>query len=218
MSRARGRHSGRIPTITPDSPQGRQIGLAEKPLPGGQTHLVNPPVKHQKPAVPDQRSEGFDGMLAHGVPPLHHGVYDRHVPGTKHGDYKPEYEKPAEQIVPVPVWVVESPRANRHVITVTKHVQVPVFGNEPVSICEDDGDRVAVYVMNEGIASGTGVRIGQLSDLTFDMANSLIVGGALLPNSMTNYLKLEGQSAIYIVSMDTHQPYVSVIIETEVAG
>lgn len=226
MNRARGKQTGRKPTVAADSPEGRQIGagaLYDHPLPGGETHLVNQPVKHEKPAVPDQRQrdEGFEGWLAHGVPPLEHGVYDRKdMPGAKRGDYKPDYTEQAPAPMPVPVYIVESRRGTSLRATAMRHFMVPPIGSEPLIVCGQDTDRISVRVLNEGLSSGTpkGVRIGGLSDLAWDAENGLIVGGALLPNTMTSYLEIKTQSPLYVVSMDSNQPYLSVIIETEVAG
>lgn len=67
-------------------------------------------------------------------------------------------------------------------------------------------------------ATAKGCRFGQLNDLAWDSQNNAIVGGALLPNSMTSYLEVRTQGPLYVVSLDSNQPVIDVIIETEIAG
>lgn len=221
MNRARGKHTGRQPTVAAESPEGRQLGIGQlydNPLPGGRKHLANDLVEHEKPPTPEQHSEEFEGILAHGVPPANHGVYDRaDLPATQRGHYEPTYKKQPERIVPVPVYVVEG-RGNAKPLklAVTKNFQAPPIGNEPVSICEQDENRLAVKVFNEDPTNSA--RVGQLSDLAIDAANNLIVGGAILPKGMTSYLTFDTQGPLYVLSMGANSPRISVIIETEVAG
>ncbi len=82
---------------------------------------------------------------------------------------------------------------------------------------QNAGDQIsAIRVLLQ--ASAAGVRIGQLNDLAVDAQNSLIVGGAILPNAMAGYLPVETEGPLYAVSMDSGTPVISVIIETEIAG
>lgn len=221
MSRAHGKHTVRKPTVAAESPEGRQLGIGslyESPLPGGRKHLANDPVEHEQPPTPTQHSEEFEGILAHGVPPARHGVYDRaDLPATQRGHYEPVYKKQPDPVVPVPVVVVERVGDIRPIKqAVTKNFQAPAIGSEPVSICERDESRISVRVLNEDATNAA--RVGQLEDLAVDFQNNLIIGGALLPKSMTSYLEIKTQGPLYVLSMGANNPRISVIIETEVAG
>lgn len=213
MTRARGKQH-RPPEITPDSPEGHDIGLPDKNIPGGIYHQQNYPTVHSKPEVGDPLPY-YRGMMAHGVPVDEHGVYDR--ADGKRKEYHPEYEKIPEHPAPVPVYLVEDESGARPLLkATTKHFQVPLITGEPESICGQDGNRHAVRLLNED--SSNNIRIGTLPELAVDLANNLIIGGALLPKSMTNYLTLETQGPLYALSTATSGtgPILSVIIETEV--
>lgn len=215
MSRAHGKHTGRTPTIDPDSREGHALGLSDKEIPGGRTHLVNPVVPDPtKPAIPEPRPQ-FRGIMAHGVPPEggHHERKDSH-------HARQEAPAPASKTprpTPVPVYIVtENSDAKPLLHSAHKHLTAPAAGNEPVSICGQDANRRYVRLLNE---DGThNARFGQLNDLAFDSANSKIVGGSILPKSMTSYLTLETQGPLYICSDDSGTPVVSVIMEYELPG
>lgn len=215
MSRAHGKHTGRAPVLTPA--EDAEYGIEpERDIPGGETHLVNRQVIRQDVPVPDPLAS-HRGMMAHGVPP--HEFEDRRHPGRQQAPRVPQYAEQPRPRPAVRVVVVDDDAGPRPLrTTVTKHFQAPAIGAEPVLVCGQDVRRHAVYLLNEGVTSGTGVRIGTLNDLALDTANSVLVGGAILPNAMTSYLKLEGQSPLYLVSMDSKQPYVSVIVETSTPG
>lgn len=211
MTRAHGRHTQRAPELSPE--QRREFGIDDRDIPGGLTHIQNYQVAQQKVPVAEPL-EQFRGMMAHGVPPEEYGVYDREHKVTRAVIENTALREPP---VPVPVYIVE-PAAGGLLHATTRHFQAPAIGQEPESICGQDRNRRSVRLLNEGVTSGAGCRFGQLNDLAWDSQNNLIVGGAFLPNAMTSYLKIETQGPLYIVSMDSHIPYISVIIETEIAG
>lgn len=213
MNRAAGKRGGRTPELSPE--KRAEYGVDDRDIPGGDIHLVNPQVVPQRVPVAEGLEE-FRGMMAHGVPPADYGMYDREPKGKP---YKPQYERLPDPVNPVPVYIVTEgggPRPLRH--TATKHFQAPVLTAEPGNVVGEDTKRYSVRVLNEGVSGGAGCRIGQLNDLAVDLQNNLIVGGALLPNAMVSYLEIKTQGPLYVLSMDTHTPVISVIIETEVAG
>ena len=218
MGRAHGKRTGRTPRITADSPEGHQLGIGQlydHPLPGGQNHLANAPVKHEQPPVPGQRGEEFEGWLAHGVPPADHGVYDRaDLPGNRRGRYDPVYKKQPDPVTPVPVVVVERARDMQTLRTAfVDRITVPSGVIEPVRLCSNDPERVHVQFLNE-TASGsgiTGVRFGTLEQVQTGL-------GALLPAGMTSYLRLGTQAELFALPNDANTYVISVILETEIQG
>lgn len=207
MTRAAGKHGPRHAQLTPE--QERELGIDTREIRGGVTHLVNPVLPPPtRPAVPAERPE-FRGDMAHGVPPEETTV-KRDDPGAKRKPYQPEYAKPEIPPVPVPVYIVEPGGRKQRKQATVRRVQVPAAESEPVRVGGDDRTLIAVKLLNEGVTSATGVRFAH--DITsLNGANS----GALLPNAMTSYLKIETQSDLWLVSDDTNTPYVSVVIEFE---
>lgn len=206
------------PELPKQEARDREYGREpERRIPGGKNHDSHAVVQHEKVPAPEPLAE-FRGMMAHGVPPEHHGTRDREHPAHHQAPKKPE-QSPEKHHQPVPVVIVDEGAGARPLrMTTTLHFQAPAAGSEPVLICGQDERRHAVYLLNEGASGGTGARVGNLGDLTYDAANSAYTGGALLPNAMTSYLKLEGQSQLYIASADSHQPVISVITETSIPG
>jgi hypothetical protein len=211
MSRGSGKRTHRQTNIPPD--QAAEYGLEpERNIPGGETHLINKQVLPQKVPVADPLAS-HRGMMAHGVPP--HQFTDRKHPGRQEAPRVPQYAELPRERPAIPVVIVDQGAGGDPLrVTVTKHFQAPPIGSEPVLLCGEDVRRHAVYLLNEGITDGAGVRFGALSDLALDTENGLLAGGGLLPNAMSSYQKFEGQSALYVVSMDDTTPYVSVITET----
>jgi hypothetical protein len=214
MTRAAGKHGPRAPEVSDDEKKyigaDIQVPGPQRDIPGGETHIIEkvlpPPTK---PAVQAKRSP-FRGIEAHGVDPQG-GHWDR--PGHQ-GDakaYVPEYAKPVIPPVPVPVYIVESAVRRVRKLATVRRFQVNVAGGQPIRIGADDEQIISIKVLNEGVSMATGVRIAQ------DQASLVSThGGALLPDSMTSYLKIETQSELWVVSDDSNQPYISVIIEQEV--
>lgn len=209
MTRAAGKHGPRNPALTPE--QARELGIPTTgTIPGGTTHLVNPVLPPPtKPGVPAKRDE-FREDMAHGVPPdeYHH---DREAPdGSPRGAYKPTYAKTEPSPIPVPVYIVEAGGRRQRKQATVRRVQIPAAGGEPVRVGGDDRTLIAVKLLNEGVTNATGVRFAH------DIASlSGTNAGALLPNSMTSYLKIETQSDLWLISDDSNTPYVSVVIEFE---
>lgn len=209
MSRAHGKHSPRQPELSPE--RRREYGIDDRDIPGGKPHIGNAQVPGQKIPAPESL-EYFRGMMAHGVPPAEYGLHDREPRGrAAHLHFEQLREPPS----PVPVYLVQrSGRGLRH--AATKHFQAPPVSGEPELICGQDLNRSRVLLLNEDATHSA--RVGQLNDLAVDGQNSLIVGGALLPAAMTNYLALETEGPLYVLSTSASSPVISVIIETEIAG
>lgn len=207
MSRAHGKHTSRTPVLSPG--EKAEFGIDDRDIPGGETHLINHQTVHQKPATSEPLEE-FRGMMAHGVPPAEHGMYDRDAKGKK--PYKPEYAKVPAPPVPVPVYIVEDGGGGRALRSAApRHFTVPAASGtnagDPVRVCGRDARRVRVLLLNEDTASN--IRFAQRpSDLTAG-------GGALLPYPSSSYLALHTQDELWALSADTGTPLISVIQEFE---
>lgn len=213
----------RVAPRNPRTPPGRtagqtaQLGAGDwRGIPGGLNHNdANPVAEHETPAAAGPL-DPFRGMMAHGVPPEHVGLYHRETAGHARHPAGPEFAKLPPAVTPVPVYVVDSgggPRPRARVAY--HHITAPAAGNEPVSVCGADLSRALVQVLNED--STHNARIGELSDLTYDAQNSKVTGGARLPNSATGYTVIRTQAPLYIVSEDSGTPSVSIILEYETA-
>ncbi len=185
-------------------------------IPGGKNHNdANPVTEHEAP--PDKESlELFRGMMAHGVPPEHVGLYHREMQDHARHPYQPEYAQLPPAITPVPVYVVDlgagpKPRA----AVALRHITVPAAGTEPVPICGADLTRALVQLLNED--STHNCRFGPLAVLQWDAANSKVTGGARLPANATGYTVVRTQAPLYAVSEDSGTPSISIILEYEVA-
>lgn len=210
MSRAHGRRgTGR----TPDP----QYGSTDKGIPGGIRHVdANAPAEQQEPAVAEPLDE-FRGMMAHGVPPLDVGHYNREMAEHARHPYKPGFEELPPGLNPIPVYIVEGgsgPRPLAHAST--RHIVVPAAGGEPVSVCGQDENRSLLQLLNED--STHNCRFGQLGDLQFDSQNNGITGGSRLPAGATGYTVIRTQGPLYVISEDTGTPVISIIVEYEVPG
>ncbi|HEY1706422.1 MAG TPA: hypothetical protein VGG75_42660 [Trebonia sp.] len=212
MSRGQGkRTTHRQENLIPG--QAAEYGLEpERDIPGGETHLINKQVLRQQVPTAEPLAAAR-GMMAHGVPP--HEFTDRKHPGRQEAPRVPQYAELPKNRPAIPVVIVDQGAGAAPLrVTVTKHFQAPPIGAEPVLVCGEDVRRHAIYLLNEGASDAAGIRFGALSDLALDVENEVLVGGGMLPNAMTSYQKFEGQSALYVVSMDSHTPYVSVVTET----
>lgn len=201
----------------PESDEGKNIGQAEHPLPGGQNHLINQPVARGQ-EFPKVVAPYYSGMMAHGVatiPPDQGGkVYpeggriapnseERHkIEATKSA---PIPEK-AEELPPVLVKVV-SDAAPGHALLTLYTNRVPVGQIDAVPLCVRDDKRTNVYLLNEDPAN----------DIRFstEFTQVSVGNGSILPHAGTGYLRLKCQERIYALAVAGTLPvYVSVIMET----
>ena len=84
-----------------------------------------------------------------------------------------------------------------------------------MQILGEDDNRALVQLLNED--STNNARIGQLGDLTFDAANSVITGGARLPADATSYTVLRTQGPLWGIADAASTVVISVITEFEIA-
>lgn len=222
MSRASGRR-GTAPVrkveseeITPDSPEGRDIGLSDRtlgtpsPIPGGEQHLLNHQTMRQPVPTTLPRPE-FRGTMAHGVPAGTHSAHERadamRGPNTAH-DPKPVLPKhrAPDPVPPVPVIVVEDGRGIRSLRSSShRRYALPLAGTEPIRLCGRNSDRVQILLLNEDDATG-----GRFAQSIADLISP--DSGSLLPSAMGSYLRLTTQDELYAVSeAPDMSPYVSII-------
>ena len=199
-----------VQTITPESPEGLDIGLHETTIPGGQNHLVNHPLAHFDPPKKAD-SPYYSGMMAHGVyvpnPP-----YDGRIAPNK--EFKEEHaathkvklpENKTDSLPPVRVIVVPD-TAKGHPLSTVYTNRVQVTTDDPVSLCARDGRRKFVHLLNEDTSNN--VRFST----EWPTVNS--GGGAILPSKQTSYIKLECQDTLYAIADGGTGLYVSIILET----
>jgi len=210
MSRASGRHGPREPQISED--EAREYGIRDTgQIPGGLTHLGNPPVRQYQPPVPPKLKE-FRGQDAHGVPPQDVGEYNREVQRERSRPYDPEFAARPPGPSPVPVYVVEKAGGPRPLNeAATGHLTVPAYTAQPVPVCGEDSRRSLVQLLNED--STHDIRFGKLEQLQFDAANSVITGGCLLPAGATGYTVIRTQGDLWAISADSSTPKLSFILE-----
>lgn len=217
MSRNHHRRKADVPP-TAESDEGKNIGLAEPPLPGGQNHLVNHPVAdHQE--FPKVHAPYYTGMMAHGVyveQEQDHGGKEYPEGGriAPNSEDQPKIQatksvpipEPKEVYPPVPVKIV-SDDSKGHPLTTLFTNRVPVGQGDPVDLCMRDPNRTNVYLLNEDATN----------DVRFSTEWPTVSsgGGALLPHAGTGYLRLKCQERIYAFAPTGSSPvYVSVIMET----
>ena len=201
----------RPPRVSPDSKEGREIGLDDRDIEGGLAHLPDKPVvKREEPETAEPLAE-FRGMMAHGVYaddekfefPRDLAKLDKEGP--------PEYAKPEHLEEPVPVFVVEQPEARKvRRECLFNKLTVTVTGGEPTRLCSVDPDRVHVYLLNADSAN----------DALFSnqIAGVLAGNAGILPHGMTSYLRLSHQGELWAQSANATAVSLYVIQETEVSG
>lgn len=214
--RARGKHTQREVVITPDSPEGRGLGMSDRrqgtpsPIPGGKVHIVNPETERERPAIKDSRPEIKD-LNAHGVPPTSHTAAERaEAMRGNPNDQKAPVPRYAEQVkapVPVPVYIVERERPTVIRTSAPHHITLQASTGEPVRLCGQDLNRTAIFILNESTSSNA--RFAQRGS---DLVNG---GGALLPWPGNSYLKMETQDELWAISADSGTPTISIIQEFE---
>lgn len=163
MGRASGRRNPtRASGITPDSPEGREIGLSERqdpagsPIPGLTGNIVNYETPRQQVDGPEPMDQ-FRGMMAHGVPheadtTEERATAERGGPNVTRTRKVPA-AKPRELPPPVPVYVVEPAVGARPLTTIaTAKLTVPASGADPVRITGRDETRTTMYLMVENAA------------------------------------------------------------------
>lgn len=230
MTRAAGKHrqQPRAVAVDPHSGEGRELGMSQRmqgepsPIPGGAVHVVNAQTMRQHTPAPDAPAE-IKPVNAHGVPPgtattreradLERGV-NGHNPPAPH--LEPSGHRPPS---PVPVYIVEMGDDEGSYRSAAPHSFLAPAANsaDPTHVCGRDATRRYVYLLNED--STHACRIAQRpSDLQFDPVTSKTIGGGLLPAGMTSYLRLGTQDDLWIISVDTNTPRISVIQEFDTAG
>jgi hypothetical protein len=213
MTRARGKHTERhvpgVPEVDED-PEGRFVGASSRtqgvpsPIPGGRPHLTNPPaIRHTVP-VADSKPE-VRGVNAHGVLPHTHTTRERAEFMRGPNDLRPlvPHYRPGDPREPVvPVRIVQEASTTLRAAAPHRYTMT-ASTLQPVRLCGIDPNRVEVLLLNED--SSSNIRIGQReSDLTGGT-------GALLPKSMTSYLRLPTQDELWAISADSGTPLLSII-------
>lgn len=210
--RARGKHQARIADgnpdadylkskVDPDSPEGHKLGLSKRvqgapsPIPGGRNHILNAQVFRQTPEAPnpaDFTDQPYQN--AHGVAPTsHNGATRAQLVRGKRAEEMPDtyYTDVERPVRPIPVYVVEEQTQNQVYRAATaKQMKAPA-GADPAPICGRDPERIQVLLLNEDTNA---VRIAQT---VADLGSN---GGAILPASMTSYLRLPSQDHLYAYS------------------
>lgn len=204
MGRASGRKN---PTrqVTPDSPEGREIGMSERQDPSGgpinsQTgNIVNYPTVRQEPKVgaafPEHR-----GIMAHGVPPEtlsteERALMERDGTAQHNPPLPPEHYVPRKKPTPVPVYITEPEGGSDVFLTASpRNLNVPAINTaDPVRIAGRNVKRNRIGLLNE--STSTNIRFAKLPS---DLVNG---GGALLPWPNTSYSWFETQDELYALTV-----------------
>ena len=206
MSNTRRTRTPRKPAIiSPQSGEGREIGLDDREIPGGLEHLANPETPATKPVVPATRY--FKKSNDHGVPADQPDVpYDRPVAGKITA--VPPVPLPPEDSA-VPVYLVEAPGKGKVRREVTaEQVTVPGNASDPVRLCSVDPDRVMVSLLVNDVANDVVIS---------EQPSTIIEGrGAILPHTAVSYKELTTQGDLWALSTVAAGVKVSVILETEI--
>jgi len=218
MGRASGRKNlPRAPQVTPDSPEGREIGMSARqdpagsPIPGLTGNIVNYETPRQKVPAPESLPE-HRGMMAHGVPPedttteeraqAERGEHAAHQPPTP-----PKAASGAPRPSPVPVYLVEPQGGGKTYLTASpRHITVPAnTGADPARICGRNPRRKRIGLLNEDTA--TNIRFGVSPA---DIGNG---GGALLPWPTNSYTWLDTQDELFAVTVSSTLSVLMSVIE-----
>jgi hypothetical protein len=193
-----------------DSPQGRELGLDDRDIPGGLHHLIQEQTEPARPAVPETPPY-FRGDMAHGVPADHDKIVRPDDKPRHHGSQGVHYELPSPEPDPLPVYVVEK----REKIPVRREalidsITVAAQGGEPTRICSTDKDRVQIQLLNEDP-----VNIIRFASSQAELAAG---EGAALPAVTNSYTKLRTQGELWAWVQAGSTARLSRIIETEIAS
>jgi hypothetical protein len=225
-----GRASGRKSTVprqpVPGSPEGDEIGLSIRqdpggsPIPGLTGNITNYETVKQKPATGDSSFDEFRGMMAHGVPNASELTEERALmerDGTLSKPHRPptppQHDAPPVKPTPIPVFVVEEAGgADVFLSSSPRHITVPsatgTVPADPVRICGRNPRRNRIGLLNED-TSANNIRFAQRPS---DLVNG---GGSMLFSSVTNYLWLETQDELFVLSATSGTPLLSIIEEFE---
>lgn len=195
-----------------DTPAGRQLGLDDREIPGGKTHLVNP----ESPSTPPKEGKAgalFEGMNAHGVPDtLAEPGYE--VP-SHHAGKAPRPAAEPELDEAVPVYLVERPGRNR-VLRVSGMYNVLCPANtaaQPARLCNPDPARVEVRLLNEDPTND--VRVGALEDINDSNLGGGNADGCLISHCASSYTTIPTQGELFAHSVNSSSVRVSVMLITE---
>lgn len=202
------------PAVIPEG-QGHPQGIPTypEPLPGEHAYPIPEAVGHVELDVGAAKPY-YHGGLAHGVgnDTVHGG---RIAPtDTDRTMYEasdhPEPSSDRFPLAPIPVEIV-SGHSGMHPDSVAEftRIMIPVAGGDPVNIIKADPNRTRVQVLNE---STVAVRFNSRPVSQPSAAPGV---GALIPASMTSYLKINAQSEIWAqCEPGTSNPgFISVILE-----
>ncbi|HEV2317344.1 MAG TPA: hypothetical protein VGV89_07205 [Thermoplasmata archaeon] len=173
----------------PNSPAGRALGLDDRDIPGGAVHIINPETRATPPALEPAAELFADGSL------LDHGVPDERPEAgftTPSGLVGPPQTAAREPEVTdaVPVYMVPGPGHGETEVAAPHSTIVPAPGSTPARLCGAVPARASVLLLNE---TSTIIRIGATET---DAVN----GGAALPASMGNYLRIHTKGHIYAIA------------------
>lgn len=216
--RAYGKHTQRKAVTTPG--EENEIGYSKltagdvSPIPGGEKHVINAPVMHQEPAVPDSKEE-YGGLEAHGVLPSQATYHERAESKqgvNNHAPIRVAKPEPKPETPPaVPVYMVEPEGPARPLRSASPlNLTLNASTGDAQRLCGKDKSRVEVMLLNESSSSNIRIAV-RPSDL-------LSGGGALLPWPSNSYVTIKTQDELYAVSADSGTPTISVIQVFEGTG
>ena len=218
MSRAAGRkNSPRAPQVSPDTPEGREIGEsvlqdpAGSPIPGLTGNIVNYETVRQRPATvqPNESFDEYRGMMAHGVPNDSETTNQRalHEQGPLLTDRYTEPELYQERLrpSPIPVYMTEPEGGSEVFLSASpRHITVPNNSSDPVRLAGRNPRRNRIGLLNEGPIN---IRFAQRpSDLVSG-------GGGLIGTAVTTYQWFETQDELYGSTTDAATASTMSIVE-----
>lgn len=183
----------------PDSAEGRDVGLNDHTLPGGQPHIKNRAVLPHAP-VGEPHRPLYGGHMAHGVATdLDFGGRIPHDPEGRSmyeatGDVLTEPAPDPAHLAPIPVTIVSGGAGKglkRH--AAYGHVTVPAAGQMPVRLAGRDLTRKYLYLLNPvqtapaPLYAAPGSFAGTLGSISAPTAGTVITNsGIWLPSGLWN--------------------------------
>lgn len=139
-----------------ETPAGRALGLDDRDIPGGKTHVISHPATPDKTAVPPERDLFAPGSL------LDHAVPDelaaepgwRTPPADVERAPRPAAEPKDEDAVPVRIVEGAKARTLRTLVS-DGPMLLALSDTDPQRIADRDPDRKNLYVTNESAYAGT---------------------------------------------------------------